>query len=128
LIGFCGSDVADPHHAKPLFPPKPPHLDGLPGRSEEANPVKARTILAEVDGITALLERMPTRICSFDHHAQRLGYALLFAGPAPEIGDRAFERQSDFGFAVRVRVKIDHPDRLLQTIASSHEKYGIADR
>ena len=37
------------------------------------------------------------------------------------------ERQPDFGFAVGVRVEIDHADFLFEAVAALHQKNGIAE-
>src|SRR5207302_11367863 len=50
---------------------------------------------------------MASRVRAVDNHAQRFGDALLLAGPAPELGDRAFERQANLSFAVRVSLEIN---------------------
>src|SRR5947207_14099600 len=69
---------------------------------------------------------MASRVRAVDNHAQRFGDALLLAGPAPELGDRAFERQANLSFAVRVSLEINHADFLLEAAALLHEKHGIS--
>src|SRR5437899_5449382 len=70
---------------------------------------------------------MASRVRAVDNHAQRFGDALLLAGPAPELGDRAFERQANLSFAVRVSLEINHADFLLEAAALLHEKHGISE-
>ena len=89
--------------------------------------VEAGAIVTEVNGVAALFELVPPGIGSFDGHAQRFGNAVLLPGTAPEIGDGMFEGQSDFRFAVSVRVEIDDADLLLEAAAPLHEKNGIAE-
>src|SRR5713101_6579381 len=126
LIRLGGADLADPNNAKARFAPEAADFDGLAGRSEEADAVEARAILAEVHGIGALGEGMAPGVRTFDDDAESFGKARLLANSSPKVRDRRFERQADARFMVGIGVEIDHADFLLVAAALVHEKNGVA--
>src|SRR5882762_4332938 len=99
LIGFGCADVADPDDAETRFAPQAADFDGLAGRSQEANAVETRAVLAEINGVGTLGKCMALRVRAFDDDAESLGDAGFLAGSFPESGDSLFESQTDASFA-----------------------------
>jgi len=58
LIRFGGADLPNPNDAKFLLAPQPADFDDLARRGQEAEAVEAGAVLAKVDGVATLLERM----------------------------------------------------------------------
>src|SRR5882762_9049165 len=113
MIGFGGANLADPDDTEAGFAPAAADFDGLAGRSQEADAVQPRAILAEIDGVGALGKRMALGVRAFDDDAKGLRNAGLRAGLFPKARDGLFESETDASFAVGVGVEIDDADFLL---------------
>src|SRR5882757_9956809 len=99
--------MADPDDAEAGFTPAAADFNGLAGSGQEADAVETRAILAEIDGVGALGERMALGVDAFDNDAKRLWNAWLLAFFFPEVRDRLLERETDASFAVGIGVQID---------------------
>ncbi len=128
VIGFGGANMADPDDTEASFAPEAAYFDGLAGRSQEADAVETRAILAEIDSVGALGKRMAFGVGTFDDDAESFWDAGLLAAFFPKIGDGLLEGQTDASFASGVGVEIDNADFLLLAAALVHEKNGVAQK
>src|SRR5260370_8620750 len=100
--------MADPDDTEAGFAPEATDFDGLAGRSQEADAVETRAILAEIDSVGTLGKRMAFGVGTFDDDAESFGAAGFVAAFFPKVGDGPPEGQPDAGFPLRVGVSIDH--------------------
>src|SRR5437879_13771404 len=66
LIRFSGADLPDPSDAKFLLAPQAVDFDDLARSGKEADAIEASAVLAEVDSVGTLLERMALWVGAFD--------------------------------------------------------------
>jgi len=118
--------VSDPDDAETGFTPAAADFNGLAGRGQEPDAVETRAILAEIDGVGALGERMAFGVDPFDDDAKSLWDAWFLAFFFPEVGDRLLKRETDASFAVGIGVKVDDADFLLLAAALVDEKNRVA--
>jgi hypothetical protein len=126
VIGFGGAYVADPNDTEAGFAPAAADLNGLTGRSQEADAVETRAILAEINGVSALDKRIALGVDTFDNDPESFGDTRLLATFLPKVGDGLLEGQTDASFAVGVGVEIDDAYFLLLAAALMDEKNRVA--
>src|SRR5882757_2112549 len=118
--------MADPDDAEAGLTPAAADFNGLAGSGQEADAVETRAILAKIDGVGALGERMALGVDAFDNDAKSLWNAWLLALFFPEVRDRLLKRETDASFAVGIGVKIGDADFLLLAAAFVDEKNRVA--
>ena len=114
LIGFGGSNLADPGNAKTGFAvPAALHFYYLTGRGEIRDALEAGAVFADVRGLRALRERIAIAIVAANENAKGLRGALATTRFTPEGRSWFLKREAYFTAALRMRLTEHHANFLL---------------
>src|SRR5258708_3400460 len=128
LIGFGGSNLADPGYAKTGFAvPAALHFYYLPGRCEISHAIEACAVFADVRGIGTLRKGIAIAIIAANENAKGLRGTLATTCFTPERGSWFLKGEADFTAALPMRFIEDHANFLLFLGEFADDKELVAE-
>ena len=128
LIGFGGSNLADPGYAKTGFAvPAALHFYYLPGRCEISNAIEACAVFADVRGVGTLRKGIAIAIIAANENAKGLRGTLATTCFTPEGRSWFLKRQAYFTAALRMRLAEHHANFLLFLREFADDKELVAE-
>ena len=128
LIGFGGSNLADPGYAKTGFAvPAALHFYYLPGCGEVGNAIEPGAVFADVGGLRTLREGIAIAIRAANENAKGLRGARAAACFTPERGSWFLKREAYFTAALPMRFIEDHANFLLFLREFADDKELVAE-
>ena len=128
LIGFGGSDLANPGYAKTGFAvPAALHFYYLPGRSEISNAFEACAVFADVRGVGTLRKGIAIAIVAANENAKGLRGTLATTRLTPEGRSWFLKREAYFKAALRMRLAEHHANFLFFLREFADDKELVAE-
>ena len=128
LVGFGGSDLADPCDAETRFAvPAPFDFDDFSGGGEVGHAIKACAVFADVQGVRTLGKGIPVAVFPADKNAKRLSGALAATRLAPKVRSGFWERKTYFVAASYMRLFENHAHFLLLARKFADEEKAFAN-
>src|SRR5260370_42702038 len=128
LIGFGGSNLADPGYAKTGFAvPAALHFYYLPGGCEISHAIEACAVFADVRGIGTLRKGLAIAIIAANENAKGLRGTLATTCFTPERRSWFLKREAYFTAALRMRLAAHHANFLFFLRQFAYDEELVAE-